>query len=165
MNTLLQKLQQGDLRDFTGTALYLEVPLRIGVLNQLISEAIEDIEAIKEVKITQIRNGEVTIVIHTSILTFKERVITGRVLKNLEFPNPTVRIAITDGLGFTGRKLVSMALPDGMELDGKELCISLNQFIFKAIPHSQTFLKLATRAEVETREKDFLVRLQIQNQL
>ncbi len=163
MNTLLQKLQQDNLQDFVGTDLYLEIPLRIGVLNQLISEAIEDIEALKEVKITQVRNGEITIVIHTNILTFKERVITGRVLKNLEFPNPTVRIQITDGLGFTGRKLVSMALPDGMELEGKELCISLNKFIFKAIPHSQTFLKLATRAEVETREKDFLVRLQIQN--
>lgn len=163
MNTLLQKIQEGDLRDFSGTALYLEIPLRIGILNQLISEAIEDMDALKEVKITQIRNGEVTIVIHTNILTFKKREITGKVLKNLEFPNPMVRIYITDGLGFTGRKLVSMALPDGMELDGRELCISLNHFIFKAIPYSQTFLKLATRAEVETRDKDFLVRLQIQN--
>lgn len=162
MNTLTKKLQQGDLQDFKGTVLYLEVPLRIGVLNQLLSEAIEDIEAIEEVKITQIRNGLVTFVIHTHIPTFKERVITGRVLKNLEFPNPTIRIDITDGLGFMGRKLVSMALPDGMELDGKELCISLNQFIFKAIPHSQIFLKMATRAEVETREKDFLVRMQVQ---
>ncbi|MFN7119343.1 MAG: hypothetical protein ACK4TA_21270 [Saprospiraceae bacterium] len=162
MNTFLQKLQQGDLQDFTGTQLHLEIPLRIGVLNQMISEAIADVESIREVKITQVRNGEVTIVIHTNILTFKERIITGRVLKNLEFPNPTVRIQITDGLGFTGRKLVSMALPDGMELDGKELCISLNQFIFKAIPYSEVFLRLATRAEVETREKDFLVRLDIQ---
>lgn len=163
MNTLLRKLQQGDLKDFSGTHFYMEIPLRIGVLNQLISEAIEDIEALKEVKITQLHNGKITIVIHTNILTFKERTITGRVLKNLEFPNPTVRIQITDGLGFTGRKLVSMALPDGMELDGKELCISLNHFIFKSIPYSQTFLRLATRAEVETRDKDFLVRLQIQN--
>jgi hypothetical protein len=163
MNTLLQKLQQGDLQDFNGTDLYLAIPLRIGILNQLIKEAIEDIEVLKELKIIEIRNGEVTFVIHTNIITFKERVITGRLLKNLEFPNPTIRIAITDGLGFTGRKLVSMALPDGMELDDKELCISLNTFIFKSIPQSQTFLKLVTHAEVETREKDFIVRLQIQN--
>jgi hypothetical protein len=163
MNLVLQKLQQGDVRDFKGTNLYLEIPLRIGVLNQLIRDAISDVEALKEVKITGIQNGELTLVIRTTILTFKERVVTGKLLKNLEFPNPTVRIAITDGLGFTGRKLVAMALPDGMDLDGRELCISLNHFIFKAIPHSQTFLKLATKAEVETREKDFLLRLQIHN--
>lgn len=163
MNVFLQKLQQDDLSDLAGTSLYLEIPLRIGVLNQLISEAIEDIEAIKEVKIIEILNGEVKFVIHTNIITFKERVITGRLLKDLEFPNPTVRIAITDGLGFTGRKLVSMALPEGMELDGKELCISLNHFIFKAMPYSHTFLKLASYAEISTRDKDFLLRLQIQN--
>ncbi len=163
MNALLQKLQQGDLKDLSGTVMYVEVPLRIGILNQLIKEAIKEIEVLKELKITQIRNGEVTLVIHTNIPTFKERVITGKLLKNLEFPNPTIRIDITDGLGFTGRKLVSMALPDGMELDGKELCISLNEFVFKAMPHSETLLKLMTRAEVETREKDFLLRLQIEN--
>lgn len=161
MNALLQQLQQRNFQDLKGTALTIELPIPLDLLNEVIKVAIKGIDVLQEVKITDMYNGEVTIEVRTTIFTFKERTITGRIVKALNVVKPAIQIEITDGLGFAGRKLVGMALPDGMELENKVLCISLHHFLFTT-PQSQALLQFLKKGEIETRAHDFLLRIQLE---
>jgi hypothetical protein len=160
-NALLQKLQQGDFSDLAGTVFRLEVPIPLALLNDVIREAIKKVEVLEEVKITDIKNGAVTMLIRTNIFTFKERVITGRIVEELDLQKPAIRIEILDGLKLAGRTLVSMALPDGMELDNRELCISLHHYLFTT-PESKVLLKIVKYGAIVTQNDNFLLRLQIE---
>jgi hypothetical protein len=119
------------------------------------------VDVLEEVTITDIQEGKVTIRIHTNIFTFKERVLTGRIVEEIDLQKPAIRMEILDGLKLAGRTLVSMALPDGMELDNRELCISLHHYLFTT-PESKALLKIVKYGAIVTQDDNFLLRLQIE---
>lgn len=162
MNALLQQLQRRNFQDLKGSALTIKLPIALDLLNEVIRVVIKDVDVLQVVKITAIQNGQVTIDVRTTIFTFKERIITGRIIREIDVVKPAIQIEIMNGLGFAGRKLVGMALPDGMELENKVLHISLRHFLFET-PQSQALLQFLKVGEIETRANDFLLRLYLEH--
>lgn len=124
-NTLLHRLEQRRFEDLRGARLHLELPVSRTLLNwyvrQLESATIDDVE------IVAIRGAEVEVAVRTDIPFFKNRTLIARFHEQI--PDLVLRVEITDGLNFLERSLLRPFLPDGLDLDGRELVIDLKYFL------------------------------------
>jgi hypothetical protein len=122
---LLQRLEKRRFDDLRGTQLHLELPVARTLLNWYIHQL--ESQAIRHVEVISIRGTEMAVNVQTNIPFFKDRTVTARFNERID--RLVLRVELTDGINFVERSLLRPFLPDGLDLDGRELTVDLGYFL------------------------------------